>query len=199
MYSAILQTHKISVILFLLLYLVKTILLLANKKEALSKVSKGMRVPEMIISTLFLLSGIYLLINAPEIKTLLIIKIVAVLASIPVAIIAYKKQNKTLAVLSLLLIIAAYGMAEMAKKPAVKTAAAEVDGQKIFMDNCALCHGHDGKAGINGASDLSASLLDHDGIVAVVANGRGVMASFKRVLTQEQIDAVAKHTEALKK
>src|SRR5471030_1312663 len=100
MFKAILYTHEISVFLFLLIYFVKTIMLLANKEEGLTKFTKGVKVPEMIISTLFLVSGIYLLTQVPVINMLLIIKIVVVFASIPIAVIGFKKRNKGLAVVS---------------------------------------------------------------------------------------------------
>ena len=69
------HTHLLTVILFLLIYLIKTFLLLTNKNENLEKFTKVVKVPEMIISTLFLGTGIYLLTQIPEIKSLLIIKI----------------------------------------------------------------------------------------------------------------------------
>ena len=206
MYKAIFYTHLISVNLFLLIYLVKTILLLANKNEGLAKFTKTVKVPEMIISTLFLLTGIYMLTQIPEIKTLMIIKIIAVFASIPLAIIGFKKGNKVLAVISFLLIVTAYGLAEMSKKqkstavetPTNETPSTSVNGQEIYSANCAKCHGDDGKAGITGASDLSVSALDINGQIEVVKNGRGTMAPFAGQLTDEQIKAVTEFTETLK-
>ena len=91
MYKTIFYSHLVSVILFLLIYFIKTVLLLANKNEGLAKFTKTVKVPEMIISTLFLLTGIYMLTQIPEIKTLMIIKIIVVLAAIPLAIIGFKK------------------------------------------------------------------------------------------------------------
>ena len=116
METGIRHTHLLVVILFLLIYLIKTTLLLMNKQETLMKFSKMVKVPEMIVSTLFLVTGIYMLTQVPEIKSLLIIKIAAVFLSIPLAVIGFKKQNKILAVASLLLIVGAYGLAEMSKK-----------------------------------------------------------------------------------
>jgi L-cystine uptake protein TcyP (sodium:dicarboxylate symporter family) len=80
MESGIRLTHLLVVVLFILIYLIKTTLLLLNKQETLMKFSKMVKVPEMIVSILFLVTGIYMLTQVPEIKSLLIIKIVAVFA-----------------------------------------------------------------------------------------------------------------------
>lgn len=203
MYKAIFYTHLVSVNLFLLIYLVKTILLLANKNEGLAKFTKTVKVPEMIVSTLFLISGIYMLTQIPEIKSLLIIKIIAVFASIPLAVIGFKKGKKALAVIAFLLIVGAYGLAEMSKKQ--KSSAAEtpavtsLSGQEIYTANCSRCHGDDGKAGLMGATDLSTSVKSIDEKIEIIKNGKGVMDAFAGQLTDEQIKAVAEYTEALKK
>jgi mono/diheme cytochrome c family protein len=203
MFKAIFLTHLISVNLFLLIYLIKTIMLLANKNEGLAKFTKAVKVPEMIISTLFLLTGIYMLITIPTITTLLIIKIIIVFASIPLAVIGFKKRNKALAVTSLVMIITAYGLAEMSKKhkkdaPESHTEAT-MSGNDIFMANCSSCHGADGKLGAMGATDLSASSLDLNGRIEVIKNGRGAMTGFAGSLSDDQVKAVAEFTETLKK
>jgi uncharacterized membrane protein SirB2 len=92
------RIHGISVMLFLLTYVIKTILLFTSK-DMLASYSKGTKVPEMIISTLFLVSGIWLFVILGGIKTLYIIKLVFVLLSIPLAVIAFKRLNKGLALL----------------------------------------------------------------------------------------------------
>lgn len=201
MYKAIFYTHLVSVNLFLLIYLVKTILLLANKNEALTKFTKTVKVPEMIVSTLFLLSGLYLFVHTEK-STLLIIKIIIVFASIPLAIIGFKKGKKVLAVIAFVMIVAAYGLAEMNKKhksSAVEIpAATSVNGQEIYTANCARCHGDDGKAGLSGAADLSISAMDLNTKTEVIKNGKGMMDAIVG-LTDEQIKAVVEYTEALKK
>ena len=50
MYTGILHTHVLSVILFLVLYLVKTFLLTTGKDEALEKVARITKHPERLIS-----------------------------------------------------------------------------------------------------------------------------------------------------
>ncbi|MDO9186636.1 MAG: SirB2 family protein [Bacteroidia bacterium] len=203
METGIRHTHLLSVILFLLIYLIKTALLLSNKNEGLAKFTKVVKVPEMIVSTLFLVTGIYLLTQIPEIKPLLIIKIVAVLISIPLAIIGFKKKNKVLAVLSLLLIIGAYGMAEMSKKQKSKSmetiSGSNLNGQEIFNASCISCHGADGKLGLMEASDLSISTMEFAAKIEIIKNGKGAMTPFAEILTEEQIKAVAEYTESLKK
>ena len=61
METGIRHTHLLTVVLFLLIYLIKTFLLLTNKNEKLASFTKAVKVPEMIISALFLGTGIYLL------------------------------------------------------------------------------------------------------------------------------------------
>lgn len=203
METGIRHTHVLSVILFLTIYLIKTILLLMNKQSALAKFTKIFKVPEMIISTLFLVTGIYMLTQVPEIKSLLIIKIAAVFVSIPLAIIGFKKQNKVLAVASLLLIITAYGLAEMSKKQKSKSMEAlvesNVNGQEIYIASCNKCHGEDGKLNLLGAKDLSLSTMDLNARIEIVKNGKNAMTPFGALLNDEQIKAVAEYTETLKK
>jgi mono/diheme cytochrome c family protein len=197
-YDTLFLTHNISVTIFVVIYLVKTVLLLAGKKEGLASVTKITKVPEMIVSVLFLVTGVWMLTQMPEIKTLLIVKIVVVLVAIPIAIVGFKKQNKALGALAFVMIVGVYGLAEMSKKP-VNKAAASVDGKEIYSANCASCHGDDGKAGILGAYDLSATTLDKNGMVEVVKNGKERMAPYKGVLTDEQIAAVCDYVMTLKK
>ncbi|MGZ4056571.1 MAG: c-type cytochrome [Bacteroidia bacterium] len=205
MFNIIKYTHLISVNLFLLIYLIKTILLLGNKEEALARFTKGMKVFEMVISALFLLSGIYLLMNVGAVSTLIIIKVVIVFASIPLAIIGFKKRNKALAVISILMIIAAYGLAEINKKHVAQPTNTSSNnssanaGQDIFSQNCVSCHGEDGKAGLSGAADLSTSTLSLQAKIDIIKNGKnGTMPSYS-ALNDEQIKAVAEYTETLKK
>ena len=252
MEKGFLHTHILTVALFLLIYLIKTSLLVFNKKslmffivaivsvlviigavfklnlyfflgdigvggllialtafgpsefnESLIKFSKITKVPEMIISFLFLGTGIYLLTQVPEIKSLLIIKICIVFASIPIAVIGFKKGNKFLAVLSLLMIITSYGLAEMSKKQKSKTmeniATTNIDGKTLFEASCSSCHGSDGKLGLMGSPDLSQSTMDINARIEIIKNGKGNMTPFAGMLTDEQINAVAGYVETLKK
>ncbi|MBK6521786.1 MAG: SirB2 family protein [Sphingobacteriaceae bacterium] len=183
MYKGFLHTHILVVTLFLLLYVIKTILLLSNRTDLLQKFSKMFKIPEMIISTLFLITGIYLATQLPfgsKYDYLFWIKLVMVFASIPIAIIGFKKSNKILAALSLLLITGSYGLAEVyGKKKAIiavdANAATANDGVALYEANCKLCHGADGKLAMAGAKDLSATTMDVAAIKEIILKGKSTM------------------------
>ncbi|MBK7310530.1 MAG: SirB2 family protein [Sphingobacteriaceae bacterium] len=183
MYKGFLHTHILVVTLFLLLYVIKTILLLSNRTDLLQKFSKMFKIPEMIISTLFLITGIYLATQLPfgsKYDYLFWIKLVMVFASIPIAIIGFKKSNKILAALSLLLITGSYGLAEVyGKKKAIiavdANAAIANDGIALYEANCKLCHGADGKLAMAGAKDLSATTMDVAAIKEIILKGKSTM------------------------
>ncbi len=205
LFKAALHLHLTSVILFLVLYVVKTYLLVADKNEQLQKVRTLTRIPEIVISILFLGTGIYMAFNYP-LNFMFWIKMVFVFASIPVAVIAYKKNNKAMAVVSLIMVIMAYGCAEMIKKQNAKavapvaneTAIASVNGQEIFTANCANCHGANGALMLAGATNLQTSVATHEAIVLQITNGKGAMPAYGAQLSTEQIEAVATYAETLR-
>lgn len=74
-----------------------------------------------------------------------------------------------------------------------------VDGKKLFKMNCTSCHGLKGNLKINGAKDLTKSKIDLENAVAQVYFGKGLMTSYSHVLSEEEIVAVAKYTETLRR
>ncbi len=196
MATGMLHTHYLCVILFTLIYLVKTILLLSDRHELLESFRKKTKVPEMIVSFGFLATGIYLMTQLPVIPAMLIVKIALVVLSIPLAVVGFKKKNKVLASFSFFLIIVSFGLAQKAKQAKAGGAIAVVSGKEIFEDKCTLCHGDNGKLGLNGAKDLSLTTLDHKGITDIITKGKNGMASYKDVLTTEQIEAVTAYIES---
>ncbi len=199
MYKGILHTHYLVVTLFLLIYVIKTILLLSNKNDLLASFTKKVKIAEMIISSLFLITGIYLATQLPfggKYDYLFWIKLVMVLAAIPIAIIGFKKSNKILAALSLLLITGAYGLAESYKKKKaipkeINTAISSTDGASLYTEYCLKCHGADGKLGLSGAKDLSASQLDLAGIKEIILHGKNLMQPV--MVNEEQANSIAEY------
>jgi mono/diheme cytochrome c family protein len=202
MYTGFLHTHYLVVILFFFIYVIKTILLLSNKTDLLAKFSAKIKVPEMIISFLFLLTGVYLMTQVTygnKYDYLLWIKLVMVFSSIPLAVIGFKRSNKMLAALSLLLITGSFGLGEAYhKKKGIAneetTTTASNDGKSLYAINCASCHGDDGKLGMSGAKDLSVSVLDLAGIKEIVMHGKGAMPAAQ--VNEEQATAISEYVNS---
>ncbi|MES2565925.1 MAG: cytochrome c [Bacteroidota bacterium] len=190
-----LHSHYLFVVLFTLIYMIKTILLLSDRDELLEKFKKKTKVVEMIVSFGFLATGIYLMTQMPHIPALMYVKVALIILSIPLAVIGYKKKNKVLATLSFFLIVVSFGIAEKVKKEKSGEKLVTISGKQIFEEKCTLCHGDDGKLGMSGAKDLSITQLDHAGIVTIVTEGKNTMASYKGTLSPEQIEAVSDYIE----
>ena len=71
-------------------------------------------------------------------------------------------------------------------------------GKVLFQQNCARCHGANGKLGLNGAHDLTKSNLNDFGRVYLVVNGLGKMPAFKAKLTAAQVQQVVAYSLTLK-
>ena len=111
--NAFLHTHVAVVVLFLLLFGYKTLLLLLNKRDALEKARQKTRLADMILGTLILVTGAWLIINYNgDTPVWLITKIVLVLLAIPVGIAGIRKENKFLTITALLLFVYTYSIAQ---------------------------------------------------------------------------------------
>lgn len=96
---------------------------------------------------------------------------------------------------SIALLVLACGSGEM---PAtVDESAGTSKGEQLFLSNCTLCHGRDGKLGFNGAKDLTLSTLTKAEMIALVTNGKGLMMPYKNTLTAKDIEAVVQHVRSL--
>jgi cytochrome c6 len=87
------------------------------------------------------------------------------------------------------------GAASAQPKDAVKQAP---DGMAVFRKYCVACHGSDGKLGLNGAKDLTQSVLPVEERITVISKGRKLMTPFEEILSPEEIKAVAEYTRTLK-
>ena len=205
MHTGFLHLHKTAVLLFLVIYLLKLVGLLFGVKSLQDLFArKALRIGEMVISTLFLFTGIYLMVNLPaeQRTTLLWIKVALVLTSIPIAVVGFKRQNKLLATLSVLMVVASYGLAEVYKKnPSVGEGLADkTNGAEVYATaNCVTCHGADGALGMSGAKNLAVTTLSDAELENVIANGKGAMPVYKEKLKPEQIKALVAHIRTLKK
>lgn len=71
-------------------------------------------------------------------------------------------------------------------------------GQELYQQKCVSCHGSDGKLGVAGAKDITASMLTVDERVQLITNGKGTMPAFKPQLSEEEIKKVAEYSVTLK-
>ncbi|MFL5729277.1 MAG: SirB2 family protein [Cytophagaceae bacterium] len=201
MAKGILHLHLTVVILFLLFMIFKTILLLANKTVLLDKIREKTKVLDIILGSLILVTGGYLLfaLHSDKIDTYLIGKIILVLAGIPLGIVGIKKKNKVLAVLSVLIFLFTYRVGETHSLTGAREKISATDAELIYTQNCANCHGADGKLGLSGAKDLSQSTLNTSEKESVIANGKGIMPKFKGQLNDQQIKDLTNYIEGFKK
>ena len=94
-----------------------------------------------------------------------------------------------------LIVICGFGVALLACAPSSKS---KIDAAKLYKTHCVICHGIDGKLGINGAKDLTASPMTFKERVNNITNGAGTMQAFKEILSEDEIEALAKYTLTLK-
>ena len=204
--TTLLRIHITAVMLFLLTYVIKTVLLFTSR-TMLEKYSRFTKIPEIVISVVFLTTGIWLYIIVGGIKYMQILKLVFVIIAIPLAVVGFKNHKKGLALFALILIIGAYGLAEMSKNKIfipkkVEVASADnsinAEGALIYYQNCVFCHGNDGKKMYRNAPDLTMSALNEDAIIQSVREGsKGKMPSYHLILSDENIRSVAKYVASL--
>ncbi len=213
LFTALFHTHKLVVLLFAAIYLIKTILLLVGSTNGLDKFTKIIKIPEMIISLLFLLTGGYLIMGIAAFDMLFILKLVFVFASIPLAIIGFKKKKKLFAVISIFLIIGAYGLAEVHKSrlgkrhdfkeevitdPAAQNYVLNLHGKALYNAQCTVCHGDSGSAGLSGAKDLQLSKKTDAEISAIINTGKSTMPKMDGKFNAQEMKALVSYVKSLR-
>ena len=73
-----------------------------------------------------------------------------------------------------------------------------VDGASVYKKYCVLCHGSDGKLGVSGSKDITASKLTKAERMELIRNGKNTMTPFGGVLSDAEIEAVAEYTFTIK-
>ncbi len=71
-------------------------------------------------------------------------------------------------------------------------------GAKVYKEKCVICHGADGKLGLNGAKDLTLSIKSDEEKIIQIKKGKGSMTAFEHLLTEDEIKAVVKHINKFK-
>lgn len=216
MFTGLLHTHTLFVVLYLLLLLIKTVLLLAGKTETLDKFREKTKIWEMVIATIFLLTGIGLWTQSAAVNTAFFwVKIILVIAIIPLGIVVFKKKSKSLGLLPLLLFVYVYGISETKSltfntNPVAIYSSEDVQvpsrmnpdsedydqmahGKKIYQKHCTSCHGEEGDLNKSGANDLTNSEMKMKGIKSRIRDGRKSMPAYGNILSKKEIQAVGSY------
>lgn len=219
MQTGMLHSHVLLVVLFVLSYLVKTTLFFASK-GAYDKYMKFAKVPEMVISFLFLATGIYLATQLESIQPWFIVKLVAVALVIPMAIVGFKKGSTPMILLGGLILLYIYGVSET-KSPTIIKAQDEtvvvdpsqagydimVHGKALYDGRvgniagkaCVHCHGENGDLGADGALNLTMSELEIEQRMMIISNGGSLMPAYADQLNEQEIRAVATYLDTFTK
>lgn len=97
--------------------------------------------------------------------------------------------------ISLLIAILAFSHCE--NQNSTGNSGKEINAKRLFTQYCVLCHGADGKKGLNKAADLSTSSMSIEERLEIITHGRNLMTPFRGVLSPEEINAVAQYTMEL--
>ena len=217
MYTGILHTHTLVVTLYLIFLLIKTILLLAGKKEALNKFRSKTKVVEMVLATLFLLTGIYLAFQAASVSSAwFIVKLVLIVAILAFGVIAFKRESKFLALLTFVIFLYTYGISETKSltfqkdvqklygskevsekqwNPGSSDYDMQAHGKYVYTQNCVGCHGPKGKGRKSGSKNLHKSELSLDEKMQVIKKGKKTMPAYKSILSKAEVKAVAEYVD----
>lgn len=206
MYTGLQHTHLLMVVLFLVSILIKTILLFIDQ-EKFEKYRKKTKVPEMITTFLFLITGIMMLVSkGGGVHFFLWVKLGVILVAIPISIVAFKKKKKYLALVGAFLFIMVYGLAEMAKGKAnvekvevTQSINGSIEhGKLLYEKNCVVCHGEAGDKGLGGAANLIQSQLEEADTKSIIMNGKGDMPGYKEALNEQEIEALKSYVISLR-
>lgn len=190
--TGILHTHHLLGVL--LLVLIGLPLVLPTWAERLKRV-------HMILDSLLVLTGAYLLFKAPAaFAAPYIVKYALVLSAIVLAIIGSRRKNKRLSIAAFLFLAYAYGLSLQRDfllrsepervKDISPSEIAIASGEKLYQTLCSRCHGKEGQAGYRKSPSLHPiQNPDTTYWAAVIRNGKGVMPAHP-YLTDAQVSSL---------
>ncbi len=95
-------------------------------------------------------------------------------------------------------ILLAFVIACASKEKSSSGSPSVAEGEQVYKKYCILCHGADGKLGINGAKDLTVCKLTVEERENQIKKGKNAMTPFEGILNETQIKSVASYTMTLK-
>ena len=77
------------------------------------------------------------------------------------------------------------------------TATTATSGKNIYQQYCLACHGAKGDLQLNGAKNLTISMLNHQERIVQIKKGKNNMPAYEALLKDEEILAVVKYLDTL--
>ena len=182
--------------------LIKAILLITNSDQ-FDGYRKNTKVPEMVITMLFLVTGIIMIsMRGGGLHYFFYIKLTVIAAATILAIIGFKKKNKILGLISTVLFILTIGLALKSgnnmKEVHVDIPATDPNyGKALYDANCATCHGVGGAKQLGKAADLTATEMTALQIGYIITDGLESMNAFK-TLDSVEVKAIGDYALTLK-
>jgi mono/diheme cytochrome c family protein len=106
--------------------------------------------------------------------------------------------RRPLGIISIIFLLSSFLFVGCGGQENSKEKRTEPDGERIYRDRCASCHGANGKKGVSGAKDLTRSKLSMKERIEIIKNGKGAMIPFEGTLNEQEIRAVAEYLEHFK-
>jgi mono/diheme cytochrome c family protein len=203
-----LHSHHLFVVLSILLFATKTGLLIAKQQRLLATLNGKTKIPRIVIESLMLLTGIYLVFKAPEgLAIYNVVKYLAIVAAIPLGVIAFKRMKPAFAIAGLLCFFYAYGVSKTRSLALIpeqsrlkdKLAAfqpvsndptvAQQRGREIYTIACQRCHGPEGNVNYRKSKKLTESVISDEQKAIIIKNGQKMMPKFE-YLSDEEIKDV---------
>jgi len=111
-----------------------------------------------------------------------------------------------LIIIALILLIAASAFIASERTFVLKSGVSKTQnsGKKLYLNNCARCHGADGKSQTEigkrlDATDLTQISLSNKQVYHTIADGEDSMPAFKKKLSKKQINSIVLYVRALKR
>lgn len=70
-------------------------------------------------------------------------------------------------------------------------------GEKVYKQNCSICHGANGTAGISGSANLQTSSISQTQAIEIISKGKKTMIGFENSLSKAEINAVSTYIQTL--
>jgi mono/diheme cytochrome c family protein len=216
-YLTYLHTHVFLVVSYTIIFVLKLAFLLYGADGRLQSFRRRTIWLEMIIPALFIFTGIMLALKSHQwTEHWFLAKLIVMLMVVFLGIQTFRRNSKSLGVFTLLLYIYLYAVSfqktpmlknqqqvlmedRKKKKDSVLSESKEDQGYYLFISmGCEKCHGEEGNFGYAGATLLSESTLDEQGIKQVIVNGRKNMPAFGKYFTEEELSNLVTYVKSLR-